>query len=84
VVSESGTGFDAFGAVDFATAMPRIDCPHCDIIGRVSAERIIHAADALTTYYCDACRCEWDESDSGARVGKIRTRPPKTYKDKTE
>lgn len=47
------------------------------------AERVIHADDALTTYFCDACRREWDETDSGAQVGATRTRPPKTHKDKT-
>ena len=64
--------------------MPRPDCPHCGVIGRVSAERIIHAQGALTTYYCDGCGSEWDETEDGGQVGETRTRPPKTHRDKTE
>jgi hypothetical protein len=41
------------------------------------------AKDALTTYFCDACDTEWDETETGARLGATRTRPPKTYRDKT-
>ena len=49
----------------------------------VHAEHTIRGRDALTTYYCDACRSEWDEGASGRQVGATRTRPPKTHKDKT-
>ena len=64
--------------------MMRVDCPHCGVLGMVTAERIIKARDALTTYYCDACHREWDESDSGRQIGGTRTRPPITHKDKTK
>lgn len=63
--------------------MPPNHCSHCGAFGRVSAERVIQAGGTLTTYYCDACQCEWDETESGAQVGATRTRPPKTHKDKT-
>jgi DNA-directed RNA polymerase subunit RPC12/RpoP len=63
--------------------MSRIDCPHCGVLGMVYAEHTIRAKNALTTYFCDACRAEWDESESGTQIGATRTRPPKTHKDKT-
>ena len=62
--------------------MSRVACPHCGVYGRVSAERVINAHAALTTYYCDECHREWDETDSG-HMSPTRTRPPKTHQDKT-
>ena len=63
--------------------MARVDCPFCGTLGMVSAERIIHADGALTTYYCDACHTEWDEREGDSRPLMRRSRPPKTHRDKT-
>ena len=59
----------------------RLDCRHCGVLGAITAERIFEAKDALTTYFCDACKSEWDETDSGTQVGGTRTRARQTYRD---
>ena len=63
--------------------MMRIDCPFCGQLGRVSGERIIKSESALTTYYCDACRTEWDERERDRTPLHRRERPPLTHRDKT-
>jgi hypothetical protein len=63
--------------------MARVDCPHCGMLGTVTGERIIQARSVtVTTYFCDACHTEWDEREGDGSPLSIRTRPPKTRKDK--
>ena len=63
----------------------RVSCPYCGKIGALYQERVIRGTDVpLTTYFCDACRSEWDERDDDAEPPEQpRTRLPKTHKDKT-
>ena len=51
--------------------MSRVDCPYCGNIGSLYSERIIRAREVpLTTYYCDACRSEWDEREDNVAPPK--------------
>jgi hypothetical protein len=63
--------------------MDRIDCPYCDRIGSLYAERVIRGHDVLTVYFCDACHSEWDEREGEPPPERPRTRLPMTSRDKT-
>ena len=63
--------------------MTRLDCPYCDRIGSLYAERVIQGPSSLTTYFCDACHAEWDEREGDETTpGVPRRRLPKTGREK--